>query len=149
MLVCSSNKHYIGLMEEDLDLDDLVAYDELLQFRPRGSGHFLNKSQRRQIAYGYMVLHLSAREIHNNYFEGATRHPLCTIGRIRDIYILYYLLFVIIVNNNLFIHVFIHVFFYYLLFISDSTGVCTPLLSVSQEILWVHNQLSPEHLPEL
>ena len=79
MLVCSSNKRYIGLMEEDLDLDDLVAY------RPRGSGHFLNKSQRRQIAYGYMVLHLSAREIHNNYFEGVTRHPLCTIGRIRDI----------------------------------------------------------------
>lgn len=77
-------------LENVVDPADLAIYNELNQFKPRGSGHFLNKTQRRNIVYGHNVLHMSATEIHNYFFEGANRDvpeikPLCTIGRIRDI----------------------------------------------------------------
>ena len=70
-------------LENELDPADLAIYNELNQFKPRGSGHFLNKTQRRNIVYGHNVLHMSATEIHN--YDVPEKKPLCTIGRISDI----------------------------------------------------------------
>ena len=65
--------------------DDLEEYAGLIQFKQHGNGHFLSKSQRRQIIYAYFVRHRSARYIHREYFEGSTASPLCTLRRVYDI----------------------------------------------------------------
>ena len=72
-------------MNLDINPDDLEVYEGLVGFRPHGRGHHLLEQQRRQITHASTVFHMTSREIHNYFFEGATDDPLCAVGRIRDI----------------------------------------------------------------
>ena len=69
-------------MNLGINPEDLEVYEGLVGFRPHGSGHHLLEQQRRQITHASTVFHMTSREIHNYFLEGATDDPLCTVGRV-------------------------------------------------------------------